>query len=123
MSHKPDHTTILSPLPARPQQFGSFRLIAIVSMVTALLGCASTTLSDTDALAKSAAALGYEPDELILVKSSTIGHDTYLNLKTKKNHKEFTCIINHGGVAPWSKGNPPSCAPKGSAINTNPFQK
>jgi hypothetical protein len=106
----------------------SLRNVFFISAITlTFTGCASiasgtNTLTDEKIKSQTSGALGYSPDDILIVSRRTEGTNTYTNLKAKDG-KEFTCIINGGNLLTMGMVNPPMCSKKGEPINTNPFHK
>lgn len=103
------------------------KIILICLLAATISGCSSiaggtNTLSDEKIKAHTSGVLGYTPNQITITSKQVQGTNTYVNLKAS-DKKEFTCVINGGNIFTLGMVNPPSCARKGQAINSNPFQK
>ena len=79
-------------------------------------------LSDAAILSATSGVLGYASTDLDIVARRTEGTNTYVNLKVKKDKKEYTCVIDGGNILTFGMINPPMCSKKGEPIKANPFQ-
>ncbi|KPX59429.1 hypothetical protein ALQ57_02752 [Pseudomonas amygdali pv. hibisci] len=95
-----------------------FKKIALSLFIfSSLAGCniiASKTnvLDDEKVKSIGAGALGYSPEDLILVNRRTDGTNTYANFKTN-DKKEFVCIINGGNITDHGHDQPAFMLEKG----------
>jgi hypothetical protein len=78
-------------------------------------------LSDDDVKTKTAGALGVQPSEIVVVNKHVDGTNTYVAVKA--NGGEFNCVINGGNLLSFGMTNPPTCAKKGTPLNSSsPFK-
>jgi uncharacterized protein YceK len=103
------------------------KLFLTAALSLMMVGCGTVAektnmLSDAAILSATSGVLGYASTDLDIVTRRTEGTNTYVNLKAKKDKKEFTCVIDGGNILTFGMINPPMCGKKGEPIKTNPFQ-
>jgi len=88
--------------------------------VLLMSGCASTLLSDDRLKSNLAGTLGVQASDLTIESRREQTPNTYVDVKTVTG-KEYSCIVNGGGILSAGMVNPPMCGPKGQPINATPF--
>jgi len=97
-------------------------IVATATLLT-LSACASTLLSDDRLKSNLAGALGVQPGDLTIESRREQTPNTYVDVKTAAG-KEYSCIVNGGGLLAAGMVNPPICGPKGEPVVVKPpFQK
>lgn len=91
----------------------SFKTAAL-ALVLLGTGCAAQLLSDERLRSNTAGALGEQPEDIVIGNRREQTPNTYYTATTKKG-KEYSCIINGGGILAGGMVLPPSCTLKGEA--------
>jgi hypothetical protein len=101
----------------------SVLMSALVLLLSACNTIATKTnmLSDDDVKTKTAGALGVQPNDVVVVNKHVDGTNTYVAVKA--NGGEYNCVINGGNLLSFGMTNPPTCAKKGTPLNSSsPFK-
>ena len=97
------------------------RKLSILCAVAVLPACATTLMSDDRLKSNIAGTLGVQPTDVTIESRREQTPNTYTMVRTADG-KEYSCVLNGGGILAMGMVNPAQCGPKGEPVNVKaPF--